>query len=120
MSDGEDRCLKVQSLHVWECGRGQLGMTELDRGWAFGSDCANLSAHTYSFPGKAVDLLVGLWRRASRTNKRCGQVMTSIHLATAIPTWHDSQDLLVLTKWVLGELTFVGSLGVEFSLNALE
>ena len=46
--------------------------------------------------------------------------MTSIHLATAIPTWHDNQDLLVLTKWVLGELTFVGSLGVEFPLNALE
>lgn len=46
MSAGEDRCLKVQSLDVWECGRGQLGMTELDRGWAFGSDCANLSAQT--------------------------------------------------------------------------
>lgn len=46
--------------------------------------------------------------------------MTLIHPATAIPTWHDSQDLLVLTKWILGELTFMGSLGVEFSLNALE
>lgn len=46
--------------------------------------------------------------------------MTSIHLATATPSWRDSQGLLVLTKWVWGELTFVGSLGVEFSLNGLE
>lgn len=68
MSDIEDRCPEAQGLVCGSVAEGSLAWLSW-QGWAFGSDCANLSAQTHSFPSRALDLLVGLWRRASKTNK---------------------------------------------------
>ena len=119
MSDGEDRCLEAQGLGLWECGRGQLGMTELT---GVGHLVLTVQTSLLRPTVSQAELLTSLLACGEELTRqtRCGQVMTSIDLATATPSWRDSQDLLVLTKWVWGELTFVGSLGVEFSLNGLE
>ena len=73
VSDGEDRFLEVQGLDVWECGRGQLGMTELDRAWAFGSDCTNLSAQTTVSQAELLTSLLACGEELARQTKDVGR-----------------------------------------------
>lgn len=48
-------------------------MTELDRGWAFGSDCANLSAQTTVSQAELLTSLLACGEELARQTKDVGR-----------------------------------------------